>query len=428
MDAHSTTCTFSSFPLSAICPKQATLAETIHYKIFDSATLVPWAEWHQYAQSKQFFMQLSYLQGVESAQPDMKFRYVLIYDKKELVGTAYFQIVNFSVSKVKGFIQAEAANGIWGKTKNFFSQRINSLAAYFDVNLLVCGNVFLSGEYAFTHCPNLSAQDAFQLLMKTCEHLYKMERKQQGIRGILVKDFFLTEQHPTNTFQQAGFHPFVVEPIMEMEILPEWKSFKDYQDALSSRYRQRQKSVEKKSSPLTTRELTVAEIEHYTPTMHRFFQSVVSKAGFNMQNPAEDYLLKVKKSLGDKVKITGYFLEDEFVGFMTVVRANEILEAHFLGYEDTTNHTYKIYQRILYDIIRTAIDEKFPTISFGRTAMEIKTTVGATAHPAQLYLKLTNSLFNRLATPVMNRIKTEAWEPRHPFKHQTENTEEHAAK
>ena len=78
---------------------------------------------------------------------------------------------------------------------------------------------------------------------------------------------------------------------------------------------------------------------------------------------------------------------------------------------------------MLYDMIQIGIDEKFTRISFGRTAMEIKTTVGAIPNPTNLYLKITNPLLNLFGGPVIRNIKQETFVPRHPFKGQEDGEE-----
>ena len=78
---------------------------------------------------------------------------------------------------------------------------------------------------------------------------------------------------------------------------------------------------------------------------------------------------------------------------------------------------------MLYDMIHFTIDGKVKMLNFGRTALEIKTTVGGVPNEANLYLKICNPIFNRLATPVMQSIKTEPFVQRHPFKG-AENSEQ----
>ncbi|MBK7853745.1 MAG: hypothetical protein IPJ79_01465 [Bacteroidetes bacterium] len=59
---------------------------------------------------------------------------------------------------------------------------------------------------------------------------------------------------------------------------------------------------------------------------------------------------------------------------------------------------------------------KSSRLFFGRTALEIKTTVGAKPYPLYTYFRLNNSLLNSMIKPLISRSKTEEWTPRDPFK------------
>jgi hypothetical protein len=73
----------------------------------------------------------------------------------------------------------------------------------------------------------------------------------------------------------------------------------------------------------------------------------------------------------------GYFLNDRLVGFRSSLNATDRLIAHYVGFESGVNAEHKLYQRMLYDYVAEGIEKKLPAIHLGRTALEIKSTVGA---------------------------------------------------
>jgi hypothetical protein len=48
-----------------------------------------------------------------------------------------------------------------------------------------------------------------------------------------------------------------------------------------------------------------------------------------------------------------------------------------VGYEESIARETHIYQRMLYDLVKTGIENGCESINFGRTATEIKSTLGA---------------------------------------------------
>ena len=63
---------------------------------------------------------------------------------------------------------------------------------------------------------------------------------------------------------------------------------------------------------------------------------------------------------------------------------------------------------MLYDLIKEGLDKKVARIDMSRTAVEIKSTVGAVPHDMYLYLKHTNTFLNKSVETVLSFVKPEA--------------------
>ena len=113
----------------------------------------------------------------------------------------------------------------------------------------------------------------------------------------------------------------------------------------------------------------------------------------------------------------GYYLDDKLIGYFTTFLNGQELEAHFLGLEPKYNHEFQLYLNMLYDIIQIGIDSEAKLIVFARTAMAIKSSVGAVAHEMYCYMRHRSSFPNKFIKPLLKYLRPEAdWEPRHPFK------------
>ena len=105
------------------------------------------------------------------------------------------------------------------------------------------------------------------------------------------------------------------------------------------------------------------------------------------------------------------------IAFFTTFQNHNELEAHFLGFTNDINRKYQVYLNILYDLIRLGIDSKAEYINFARTALEIKSSVGAIPVDLFYLAKHTNPLKNTLFTPILSYFNPKVeWKPRRPFK------------
>jgi hypothetical protein len=71
---------------------------------------------------------------------------------------------------------------------------------------------------------------------------------------------------------------------------------------------------------------------------------------------------------------------------------------------------------MLYDIIKYAAEHDLRDLHFGRTAPEVKSTIGAIPHPMYGYLKHKNPLINRFMGLFTGRLKPRDYVLRSPFK------------
>jgi hypothetical protein len=80
------------------------------------------------------------------------------------------------------------------------------------------------------------------------------------------------------------------------------------------------------------------------------------------------------------------------------------------------NKSLAIYPRILNDYVRLGIEKQVSSINLGRTASEIKTTIGANPLELSCYIKHKNPFINALIKPFFRRIKVKAFKQHSPFK------------
>jgi len=210
---------------------------------------------------------------------------------------------------------------------------------------------------------------------------------------------------------------FSMQPTMIFPIDKSWNNFGDYLEALTSKYRVRVRRAFKKAKSLEKIEFSEELIHSYLSTIEKLYKKVADASDFNVVKLDVNYLLSLKKELGERFKLVGYFDEDELIAFYTTITNGNTLEAHYLGLESGYNRSYQLYLNILLEMVKESIEKQVGFLHFARTALEIKSSVGAEAFPLRCFVRHRNGWLNRLVPLFLGALnpKTE-WIPRSPFK------------
>jgi hypothetical protein len=239
------------------------------------------------------------------------------------------------------------------------------------------------------------------------------------IRIIAFKDYFDDDKIHQSTayFKNQNLYKIQVQPNMMFHILNTWKEPENYIANFNKKYKRRYKTARKKSADLVFKELNEAFIETHSKALFKLYETVSDNARVNSFKLAKNHFLSLKQSLKDNFKVFGYFLKDELVGFYTLILNYDKLETYFLGYKREIQHTYQMYLNMLFNMASYGIENNFKTIVYARTAMEIKSSIGAKPHNMHIYLKHTNNFIAntimKCVVKFMNPIRK--WEERHPF-------------
>lgn len=375
--------------------------------------------WDEVLHNNNTLLSSSYLKAVEDFPPiGMKFRYVILRDEyKNPFGVVYFQIQFFNAGQSLSDKESTKSPCFF----NTFQKYLKGLVAkQVEFNTFVCGNLLLTGENGFFFKPgSIPSENALQIISETAEKV-QLSLNQSGIQCnvCLMKDFILKNQNDeNNSLIKKQYHEFSIQPCMIMDLNPEWATFDDYLNSLHSKYRIRAKRAFKKSSGLAKKELSLDEIHKLQNEIHQIYLGVAENAGFNTVNLHVGYFYGLKKYMGENFRLFAYFKDQTLVGFYTMIGNGAEAEAHFLGYNKEENLHSQLYLNTLFDIIKQGIESKFSKINFSRTALEIKSSVGAVPQEMCCYMKHRSNFSNKFIRPILDYLNPEIeWVPRHPFK------------
>jgi predicted N-acyltransferase len=195
-----------------------------------------------------------------------------------------------------------------------------------------------------------------------------------------------------------------------------WKTEEDYVAALSKKYRDQYKRARKKTTGLVKKQLSLDEIIAQEDVIYDLYYHVAQSAPFNTFFLPKNHFAVFKEQLKDNFLFYGYFENEKLIGFNTLIKNGSDLDTYFLGYDDGIQREKMLYLNMLYDMIGYAIKEQFKTVIFARTALEIKSSVGAT--PLKMYglMSHDNKLINNKLDFFFRYLEPETiWKERHPF-------------
>lgn len=379
--------------------------------VFHSIEQAP-ADWDAGAPPNDIFLQRPFLSAIEYSAPEgMAFAYVVFYLHNRPAGIAYGQLLDL---RIKKSLEAplSANRGRLRALKSF-------IAGLGRFQMLVCGNMLLTGEHGFYfQHEKLEEPEIARLLDQAFEAVAgSFRRRGRKVDLVMMKDINPCCKGVSATMARLGFCDFSFQPNMKLRLSPAWKTFNDYLEAMSSKYRIRARRAFKKRNGIVRRELSPQMTAIEAPAMYALYRDVAAHSDFNAFDLHPGYFTELKNTFPQLFRVFGYYMDDELVGFSTTMRNGDTLEAHFLGFKDAVNSQYQLYLNMLYDMVGTAIEEGVAELVFARTAMEIKSSVGAEPQHLDCRLRHYGPFSNRLMPFLIRLLEpTVEWTPRHPFR------------
>ena len=370
------------------------------YQIFKSTNELP-ETWYALAKSN-LFLSLPYLQFLEKASPSNFTNYFIgLYSQNQLVGICLAQGID--LRKVNHF----------GQRDSFLKKFIRGfLFKNFSGKLLIVGNNLMTGAPCHQLQADIDPASAMNCLKRLIQEQFK-----SNIHLSIFKDFSQQETGFFKPTEQNPYLTFTAQPNMRMQIQSQWTSFADYQGDLTKKYRDQCKRARKKEEAITKRILELSDLQATEDRMHELYLHVAQHAPFNTFFLPKNHFIELKNQLGDQFRICGYYLGNELVGFSTIILQDDTLETYFLGYDEQIQRQHMLYLNMLYDMIEFGIQQRATCINFGRTAMEIKSSVGAKPELLLSFMQHSQSLINQNLGFFYQFLEPKVnWTERHPFK------------
>jgi hypothetical protein len=344
-----------------------------------------------------------FLEAYERSNPNIDFKYIVIEEAHQAIALANIQIIELNIDVILKNT----------KMPSLLRRILHYLFCNSPIKIMFCGNVFLSGEHGISIKEDC---DKTQIIQIICKELIKLSKSIKPLHAIFIKDFVERSRAHSDYFIDCGFTPMRIEPNMIISLQEGWNSFEDYKKTLKSKYRVKVNKADKTSKALETKRFSESDFELYKDELQHLYENTIANANFNAQVLNLNTYIKLRELYQDDFIVKAYFLDGKLVGFLSALLNKGALDAHFIGLDYTLNKQYAIYPRILNDYIRIGIENKVRNINLGRTASEIKTTVGAEPVKLICYLKHKRKWINALIRPFVKNVKLKDFKQHQPFK------------
>lgn len=307
-----------------------------------------------------------------------------------------FQKITVTPRELLGYVKARGSLG-----KSFMRKVISFFVQNRQIAILVNGCPNITGDFRFVARPDdLDEADATVAALRKLRHVVDFD-------AVIIKDIRL----PLHKIP-AEFRKFQVDP--NMVVHNTWPTMAAYVGAMRTKYRQRYQATMKKSAAITMQKFNLPQIAQFKAEINALFANVVRMDKFNLEQMSEDYFFRLAGM--PEFSLYGYFMDNQLVAFRSSIDAGDKLIAHYVGFTPAVNTEHKIYQRMLYDYVAEGIENDVPAIHLGRTALEIKSTVGAEREDYFLLFHSDNWFYRTIGNYYVGKLAATEYEARSPFR------------
>jgi len=389
------------------------LDDNFSFSLFGEARAIPVADWERVSGANCLFLNTGYLALLETCgYAALTCRYVIVYQNGQPCGIIYYQVCDFKAGAFASLLAEKSE----GSGRGLFEKYIHKNSNEVLMRLITCGNNLVNGEYGFVFTPIIDKQRSHDIVITITDILAKEERLAGVISAVQIKDFY---NAPGSLFTENKYATCVVEPNMVLDIPPGVNNLAAYVALFSKKYRNRAKSIFKGMDGIRVSELSTAEIAQNETQLYALYNNIFEQARFKINKLPANYFSETKRLFNSRFKVLALFHQEQIVAFASFFfMPDNSLEAHYIGLDYAFNEQHNLYQNILYLLIEEALKQQLHRINFGRTAAEIKTTVGAKPQNLMCCIRPQNTFSRIVQKPFMALLQPAPYTPRNPFKEQ----------
>lgn len=360
------------------------------------------------------YLQSPYLKVLEgcSNRPFQQFYGVVLCQHKP-VGVVLIQRIRFEW--IDSFHSADTDQGFWKRVLRSSGRYVLSCFGQklsFEISSI--GNQTISGTHGFYFLPSVLINAQIELLEFFLDHIQVCVPAKSVLKMGVIKDFTT----PT-VFRPGTQHVPIIQkldPEMVLHISNHINTIEDYITSFSKKYRQRYKAIKEKGREIDWRILNEDDIIAYSDALDALYAALFERSEIQLLKLPKGYFKNLAVAFPNQFHVLGGFYKSELVVFGSCIKSHETeVSAHYIGINFTYDQ-FELYQNLLYQFITFAINQRVKTLHFGRTAAEIKSTVGAVPQDLLVWIYPRGRLSRWAIQNIIARFKHKPIKYRSPFK------------
>ena len=314
--------------------------------------------------------------------------------------------------------QAESVNlSSHIKSKGWFdavSKLLHGRSGRLRFSVRVIGTVLGSGEHAIRFDSDVSPVEQIRCL----ENNVFSSKSNWGTKVpnvAMFKDVIIAPDVARGS-EFKRWTPLEFDPEMVVYVNPEWKDFAAYMAELNTKSRTKIKRILALSEAFEMEDWSLDQLEERGEELIAMYRQVFERSGFRLGSLHLGELIESKRMWGDAFIIKVYKLEGAAVGFQCAFVTREATEAFFVGFDPELRKSHAIYQRMLLEFIRMGIQGGSTEIHMGRTALDVKSSVGALPRRLRCEVRFRNPLAHQIVQAFTKGYKPANIKLKRPWK------------
>jgi hypothetical protein len=359
--------------------------------------------WDALVEGGSFFMTRAYRALLEKHSPEgMRTRYALVYRNGKPIVALAAQILDVSGNQLMQLPDSKVR-----------SKALES----FKARLLVCGSLVSSGFHGLAFAEDEPADLLWHAVAEAIFRIRRADRLHGKIDYVMIKDLDQGRSDSAQPLLAFSYRPLQTDPEMAMPVRPTWQKFDDYLADLNSNYRGKARKIIKQVSDAGYRVERNADAAEHDAQLNRLYREVEQRASTRLSALPPGYFGALATLAGpQRFRCTLIRDDSAIVAFMTTIKDGDRALGYYVGFDYEVNARVPLYLRLLQTLIDDAIELGCTELSFGRTAMEPKASLGATAKASHVWLRHRVPVVNAVVRELFARVQPDDAPQRRPFK------------